>query len=114
MFLCQHHKSTPFLVFVGSLYKSKKSVDFFIYPSPDTLFETVSERFISSFINHYQNSAYFVEPLFQVKVGGREGITIGIIDKQGNGASLEDAKRICNESLRSIRKGNRLNTINRE
>lgn len=72
------------------------------------------ERFISSFINHYQNSAYFVEPLFQVKVGGREGITIGIIDKQGNGASLEDAKRICNESLRSIRKGNSLNTINRE
>ena len=27
---------------VTCLYKSKKSVDFFIYPSPDTLFETVS------------------------------------------------------------------------
>ena len=62
------------------------------------------ERFISSFMNHYQNSAYIVEPLFQVKVGGREGITVGIVDKQGNGASLEDAKRICNESLRSIRR----------
>ncbi len=62
------------------------------------------ERFISSFMNHYQNSAYFVEPLFQVKVGGREGITVGIVDKQGNGASLEDAKRICNESLRSLRR----------
>lgn len=62
------------------------------------------ERFISSFMNHYQNSAYIVEPLFQVKVGGREGITVGIVDKQGNGASLEDAKRICNKSLRSIRR----------
>lgn len=62
------------------------------------------ERFISSFMNHYQNSAYIVEPLFQVKVGGREGITVGIVDKQGNGASLEDAKRICNESLRSLRR----------
>jgi hypothetical protein len=61
------------------------------------------ERFISSFMNHYQNSAHFVEPLFQVKVGGREGITVGIVDKQGNGASLEDAKRICNEALRSLR-----------
>ena len=62
------------------------------------------ERFISSFIDHYQNSAYFVEPLFQIKVKGREGITIDIVDKQGNRASLEDAKRICNESLRSLRK----------
>lgn len=62
------------------------------------------ERFISSFMNHYQNSAYIVEPLIQVKVGGREGITVGIVDKQGNGASLEDAKRICNKSLRSIRR----------
>ena len=43
LFLCQHHKSTPFLVFVGSHHKSKKSVDFFIYPTLDTLFGTVSE-----------------------------------------------------------------------
>ena len=63
------------------------------------------ERFISSFMNHYQSSAYIVEPLYQFKVGGREGITVGIVDKQGNGASLEDVKRICNETLRSIRRG---------
>lgn len=62
------------------------------------------EKFISSFMNRYQGSAYIVEPLFQVKVGGREGITVDMVDKQGNGALLEDAKRICNESLRSLRR----------
>lgn len=56
------------------------------------------DRFIASFMRHYQSSAHFVEPLFQVKVGCREGITVDIVDKQDNGASLEDVKRICNEA----------------
>lgn len=60
------------------------------------------DKFIDSFIRHYQTSAYFVEPLFQIKLGGREGITVGIVDKQGNGASIEDVKHICNEAKRKI------------
>ncbi|GGJ95448.1 WG repeat-containing protein [Parabacteroides faecis] len=60
------------------------------------------ERYITSFMKHYQSSAHFVEPLFQVKVGGREGISVGIVDKKGNGASMEDVKRICTETRRKL------------
>ena len=72
MFLCQHHKSTPFLVFVGSLYKSKKSVDFFIYPSPDTLFETVSGGKLLGGIEHYKECR-----TERVTFGERNGLSFG-------------------------------------
>ena len=52
------------------------------------------EAYISSFIKHYQSYAYYIEPLF----GGRESIIVNIADKKGNGAPIEDAKRICIET----------------
>lgn len=62
------------------------------------------EKFISSFIIHYQNSAYSVEPLLQTSVGSREGIIVRIVDKKGDGELLEDAKRICKGTQRALRR----------
>lgn len=53
------------------------------------------EKYIASFINHYQSSSYCVEPLFQVTVGGQEGIEVGLVDKQGNGSYMDNVKKSC-------------------
>lgn len=60
------------------------------------------EKYITSFINHYQSSSYCVEPLFQVKVGGKEGVEVGLVDKQGNGSYINDIKQSCIKAKRKF------------
>lgn len=58
------------------------------------------DKYITSFINHYQDSAHFIEPLLQLKIGGKEGITVTVVDKKGKGGTIEDIKRACNDAKR--------------
>ncbi len=62
------------------------------------------ERYITSFINHYKGAAYFVEPLFQMHPNDRTGISVGIVEKQGNkkGIEIGSAKRMCAEARRKL------------
>ena len=63
---------------------------------------TQIDRYITSFIDHYIGASHFVEPLFRVKPGGREGLQISVVDKQSRGVSLEGAKDICAEARKKL------------
>ena len=63
---------------------------------------TQIDRYITSFIDHYIGASHFVEPLFRVKPGGREGLQISVVDKQSRGVSLEGAKDICAEARKKF------------
>lgn len=68
------------------------------------------EKYITSFINHYKGTSHFVEPLFQMHPNDRTGISVGIVEKQGNreGIEIGNAKRMCAEAKRKL-SGQRIN-----
>lgn len=51
-------------------YKSKKSVDFFIYPSPDTLFGTVSRTLLNTLFEH--KNCVSIKPFYYEKPDGSD------------------------------------------
>lgn len=62
------------------------------------------EKYVTSFIKHYQGAAHFVEPLFQMHPNDRTSISVGIVEKQGNrkGIEIGSAKRMCAEARRKL------------
>lgn len=62
------------------------------------------ERYVTSFIKHYQEAAYFVEPLLQMHPNDRSSISVGVVEKQGNREAfeIEAAKRMCAKAKRKF------------
>lgn len=62
------------------------------------------ERYVTSFIKHYQGTAYFVEPLFQMHPNDRSSISVGIVEKLGGREAFEigAAKRMCAAAKRKF------------